>query len=1357
MSRRESSAAHYRGTSLRVVMLPVIQESRFYTIPHASHGKANRFRLLQLRTLSSEQIKENIKEESRERLRRYSTGDNTAPQAATMCKTCRRPIIYEGDVDLGPWGLSGANKSAASASRRLWSAHICRVEEEDCEEESPLVSPTGPVVNGANFSVTGDKGKRDFALANVSGGAPLSHTHALTNAHGQVVGDKGEHFDVSSFQKGSNSVKVNRPIPNGSNISSADIITVELKEDEITKAEAPAQQDNNSRNGRKVGLTSPPSGAVKVGFIRNSGTNIPNTTTLEPSKEPERRPFFFLPSEDEDDSCADGTDLELRKDPDLYPFPKTGGESSQDSPSCKGKPLTPTPPHSPQKSSPPAEESDEIKNRIRDCLKRARSRSTSLSGLGSFEAGLYRLENILEDKKAARHILNDDSLRSSNSFSSLPYSKQHLPEHVEALMPKYRDAGTITDVCTGDNVAEVELISLVQEQIPRYILRADTVTEFSGYDNADWGVTFPALKEEEAEALSPEQAEGALAYFVLCGNRVSQMTKTYNDIDAVTRLLQEKEKDLELAAKIGQQLLNRNKALEERNATLESEVSAAGEKITQLRHDLQMKTDLLAIYTNDVDDTSSCETTPTGVRLVNVDILQHRVKNLEEENKTLRLEASQLASDTLECEDKEKELVSDVIKQLSDANLQVSQLSEELAKKVEDSLRQQEEITQLLAQVVDLQARNKRLVAENDELANMVGVARDCQQELTMELAELKEKYAEVLDLLHDTQDQLRRVQKKNQPGSRGHHLSNSLFSSPFNSGNDSIASELHSLSSMGEETGKETSNNMRRTFDTVRLTGKYTGLGSQGSLSSLGYGGSVHSTPTHHPHTPSHMATPTHMASSGGTYAMSYIGSRGSSVYSGGSGHPSLDSGADSDASVHTDSEDNYPGSHLGVPGWPGTPDLDSCLRRLGPANRSGTPSQFLPYGCRTPDSIMSTGSGKSGLSAYGSNNDWRLPQKLQIVKPIEGSLTLHQWSRLATPHLGGLLEEREGVAIKGGAGAEQLNLEVYSMSDLEEDEVEEENPGKRFMSTSGVFTYTNSTILHPDDQTNSTPSLRQAQVSVLLTSATSATPAPSTPIRAPSCPPSRRGSTATFSTNTGLAKVLNERGMNRQSGFSPTATPANSPTNSKPGSPEPEGYKLPGLEDLTKTFHYGASLLRRTFYKDDPSAPQSPVGPRVNLVKQVQAIGVDRFVGSSGRALTVGGVVMSRPATSPLLHLSNLIMSSAKNCSTSSTTSSSTTTTTSSASSTAGIMSAPKVLSPGERRPTLPSGAPMGIPGHPGSGHLDNRLSQLKPGQRADLGTVGSRPRPTSLHSVPLRGSGEQNVGTVGWTSFGRKGGLL
>lgn len=948
---------------------------------------------------------------------------------------------------------------------------------------------------------------------------------------------------------------------------------------------------------------------------------------------------------------------------------------------------------------------------------------------GAIHVDDKELEDAIKRDLKSRRTVGDGISRSSSS-ADVYYSGCQLRQGELIAQDLQRSVDHLTDSVKKQRAIREDLYDSLLNDEEVFTLEVE-----EGHDGStvktNWNVNHRCNWDGEFRSLKDAEVVDDVDVEVLCGNRVSQMTKTYNDIDAVTRLLQEKEKDLELAAKIGQQLLARNKALEERNAILDGELSAASDKITQLTHNLQMKTELLQIYTNDVDDASSCETTPTGLRFMNVDFLQHRVRNLEDENKSLRLEATQLASDTQECEEKEKELVTDVIKQLSDANLQVRQLNDDLAKKVEDSLRQQEEITQLLAQVVDLQSRNKRLAVENDELHNMVGVARDCQQELTMELAELKEKYAEVLDLLHDTQDQLRRVQKKNLPGSRGHHLGGSnLYSSPFNSGNDSIASELQNLNVIGEEIGKGTSTTMRRTFDTVRLSGRYSMAGSQGSLSSLGYGGSVHSTPTHHPHTPSHM---------------SYLGSRGSSIYSGGSGHPSLDSGADSDASMHTDSEDNYPGSHLGVPGWPGTPDLDSCLRRLGPGDRSGTPSHYLPYGCRTPDSIMSTGSGKSGV------NDWKFPQKLQIVKPIEGSLTLSQWSRLATPNLAGLLEEREGVAIKGGAGIEQLKLDVYSMSDLEEDEPEEENPGKRFMSTSGVFTYTNSTILHPDDQTTSTRSLQQAQVSVLPAPTAHPTTTPGTPIRAPSCPPSRRGSTATFSTNTGLAKVLNERGMHQQTGYSPTATPANTPTNSKPGSPEPEGYKLPGLEDLTKTFYYGASLLRRTFYKDDPSAPQSPSGPRVNLVEQVQAIGVDRFVGS-GQVLTVGGVVTSRPATSPLLHLSNLIMSSAKD------TTSTTTCTTSTTATTSAGMFVPKVLSPGERRPTLPSGAPMGIPGHPGSGHLDNRLSQLKPGQRADLGTVGGRSRPTSLGTAPPRGSGaEQNVGTVCWTSFGRKGGLL
>ena len=66
------------------------------------------------------------------------------------------------------------------------------------------------------------------------------------------------------------------------------------------------------------------------------------------------------------------------------------------------------------------------------------------------------------------------------------------------------------------------------------------------------------------------------------------------------------------------------------------------------------------------------------------------------------------------------------------------------------------------------------------------------------------------------------------------------------------------------------------------------------------------------------------------------------------------------------------------------------------------------LPYGVDRPSSgLEPTDPNQSGRnSSATSYRNRRLPEKLRIVKPLEGSLTLHQWSRLATPHLGGVLE---------------------------------------------------------------------------------------------------------------------------------------------------------------------------------------------------------------------------------------------------------------------------------------------------------------------------------------------------------------
>ena len=142
------------------------------------------------------------------------------------------------------------------------------------------------------------------------------------------------------------------------------------------------------------------------------------------------------------------------------------------------------------------------------------------------------------------------------------------------------------------------------------------------------------------QGLTPQQAKAVLDYFVSCGDRLSQMTKTYQDVEAVTRLLQEKENDLELAAKIGQELLERNRRLEERVGGLETHLNSSNEVITQLRHDLAIKTDLLHVYTNDAifeDDHHVAEHDQDQERYTNADVLERKIRELEEQNKVLHL------------------------------------------------------------------------------------------------------------------------------------------------------------------------------------------------------------------------------------------------------------------------------------------------------------------------------------------------------------------------------------------------------------------------------------------------------------------------------------------------------------------------------------------------------------------------------------------------------------------------------------------------------------------------------------------------------------------------------------------------
>ncbi|XP_051058530.1 trafficking kinesin-binding protein 1 isoform X7 [Phodopus roborovskii] len=557
---------------------------------------------------------------------------------------------------------------------------------------------------------------------------------------------------------------------------------------------------------------------------------------------------------------------------------------------------------------------------------------------------------------------------------------------------------------------------------------------------------------------------------VLCAERVGQMTKTYNDIDAVTRLLEEKERDLELAARIGQSLLKKNKTLTERNELLEEQVEHIREEVSQLRHELSMKDELLQFYTSAAEESepeSVCstplkrnESSSSVQNYFHLDSLQKKLKDLEEENVVLRSEACQLKTETITYEEKEQQLVNDCVKELRDANVQIASISEELAKKTEDAARQQEEITHLLSQIVDLQKKAKSCAVENEELVQHLGAAKDAQRQLTAELRELEDKYAECMEMLHEAQEELKNLRNKTMPNttSRRYH---SLGLFPM----DSLAAEIEGTMRKElqlEEPESPDITHQKRVFETVRNINQVV---KQRSL------------------TPSPMNIPgSNQSSAMNSLLSSCVSTPRSSFYGSDVGNVVLDNKTNSilleteAAELGNEERNKKPGT----PGTPGSHDLETALRRLSLRRenylserrffeeeqerklRELAEKGELHSGSLTPtESIMSLGTHSrfsefTGFSGMSFSSRSYLPEKLQIVKPLEGSATLHHWQQLAQPHLGGILDPRPGVVTKGFRTLDVDVDEVYCLNDFEEDDTGDH------ISLTGLATST--PIQHPE-----------------------------------------------------------------------------------------------------------------------------------------------------------------------------------------------------------------------------------------------------------------------------------------------------
>ncbi|KFP70328.1 Trafficking kinesin-binding protein 2, partial [Acanthisitta chloris] len=799
------------------------------------------------------------------------------------------------------------------------------------------------------------------------------------------------------------------------------------------------------------------------------------------------------------------------------------------------------------------------------------------------------------------------------------------------------DIYSLSDVSSNEDLPEVKLVSMLEEQLPDYKLRVDSL-----YENQDW-IQRPACHGCPLEIASPAHEESSFRYMILGTDNVEQ--KIYSDADMVKHLLAEKDRDLELAARIGQALLKRNHLLTEQNEALEEQLGQTLDRANQLQHELSKKDDLLRIVSiaSEESETDSSCSTPLRFNdsfnvshgLLQLDVLQDKLRELEEENLALRSKACHLKTETITYEEKEQQLVNDCVKELRQTNAQITRITEELSQKSEELVHYQEEISSLLSQIVDLQQKLKEHVIEKEELKLHLQASRDAQRQLTAELHELQDRNAECLGMLHESQEEVKLLRSRaSSAACLCHPQSHGAF--PV----DSIAAEIEGtmrreLSQGDESVLSKQKGQQKRVFDTVKIVNVIRGRSSS---------------------FPAPLPIPGSNRSSAVMTAKPFQ-----------SGVHQLESHTQMAQRSHFEKNlKNTPN-----PDQPGTPensDLVTALHRLSLRRQNYlSEKQFFEEewdrkmhllaeqkeegsGCSTPtesSSSLGTNSEFTDLSASSGNLRVLLPEKLQIVKPIEGSQTLFHWQQLAQPNLGTILDPRPGVVTKGFTPLPDDT--VHHISDLEEDDEEggeggitfqaqqsfpeekqSSNPGKCLSSTNFTFTFTTCRILHPSDVTQVTPSSMGAPFSVGNTGSSIGTPVVSTPaipyrLSTGEFLTNRRDSTTTFSSTSSLAKLLQERGISAKVYDSPVlenlpllqpprslripSTPPNSPLGSPCPSPPLFEPRVHHSENFLAS--RPAETFLQEVYGLKPSRNAPDVGQlKMNLVDRLKRLGIARVI---------------------------------------------------------------------------------------------------------------------------------------------------
>ncbi|OCT63817.1 trafficking kinesin-binding protein 2 isoform X2 [Xenopus laevis] len=804
---------------------------------------------------------------------------------------------------------------------------------------------------------------------------------------------------------------------------------------------------------------------------------------------------------------------------------------------------------------------------------------------------------------------------------------------------------------------EVELVNMLEDQLPQYKLQVDSLYI---YDDQDL-IQSQAHQSNVLCNLSPVLAEDPFRYTISGSERVEQLSRSY-DSDMLSHLLTERDRDLELAARIGQALLKRNHNLSEQNESLEEQLTQALDHVNQLQHELSKKEDLLrvvSIASEESETDSSCSTPlrsndsfTISHSLMQLENLNGKLRELEEENFSLRSKASHLKTETITYEEKEQQLVIDCVKEIRESSVHISKLTEELASKSEENVRYQEEISTVLSQVVDLQHKLRESAIEKEELRIHLQASKEAQRQLTAELHELQDRNAEIQGMLQENQEELKMMRCKASPSALLRRpQSCSIF--PV----DSLAAEIEGTMRKEYSMDEESSYGVRksqpkRVFDTVKVANEVRGRSSSYPLP-LPIPGSNHS---------GVVMTAVPFGSN-----MTEEKKKSKAIL------------------FQEDAEENKLAKNPPKPEVLGN-SLEVALHRLHLRRQNYiSEKQFFRdecerklklledeednSGCSTPtNSVLSVETHHSDVtdgSASSSSLRSLLPEKLQIVKPLEGSQTLFHWQQLAQPNLGTILDPRPGVMTKDFKPLPE-DAE-YHLCDLEEDEKDDEeeeggiifqvqkreedvpnntlsiflppvaaspssssaiNPGKLQGCTNSTFTFTTCRIMHPSDITQVTPSSMYTPLSfggssTCTTSTFVGSHTTTCRLSVGEAINKRCDSTSTFSSTSNLTRLLQEQGISakldkpldgekpqplRPNNLALPSTPPNSPSNS-PSPLTSEAQENPS-ESFLAVSRPAESFLQE-MYGFKLSKKQPDVGQqKMNLVDRLKRLGIARVV---------------------------------------------------------------------------------------------------------------------------------------------------